>query len=194
MRRRRPILFSDDFSDDVDFEQRLSNTPHRQTTRDLSPLRVMKRLRHQVPFNPPYRQMPPSIPLPVSASTNMIHRQIPLPIPNIGAATPSAPHPLQPIPLQPMSPGIGVMAPSLPPSPQSLQPIQQQSSTNVRPGGEEVLKMKPILQANAQEMQDANEASCSKITTIAKNFGIKDVSKWARSNCSFLQVSKTPNQ
>uniref|UniRef100_A0A8R1I8Y5 aECM cysteine-cradle domain-containing protein n=1 Tax=Caenorhabditis japonica TaxID=281687 RepID=A0A8R1I8Y5_CAEJA len=183
MRRRRPILYSDDFSDDIGFD----NSPRRQTTRDLNPLRSMKRLRHTVPYGPPsYRQsMPAPINLPVSASTNMIHNN-PMPLPGVPPIRVASSGMAPKIPLAPMPPGLSVLPrarPSaLPPpiSPQPIQPIQQQNS--------EVLKMKPILQSNPQEMQVANEESCAKITKLAKSFNIKDVSKWARSNCSFLQM------
>uniref|UniRef100_A0A1I7UNE5 Ground-like domain-containing protein n=1 Tax=Caenorhabditis tropicalis TaxID=1561998 RepID=A0A1I7UNE5_9PELO len=178
MRRRRPILFSDDFSDDTEFDQRIDNNPRHQTTRDLSPLRAIKHLRHPSFPSPQYRPpVPPPMSLPVSASTNMIHRPMPLPMaPPMRLPSPPGPHQMMPMP-----PGMG----SLPP-PQPLQPIQQQQSMN--PGPDDVLKMKPILQANPQEMQVATEESCSKITKLAKSFNIKDVSKWARSNCTFLQM------
>ncbi|CAI2351097.1 unnamed protein product [Caenorhabditis sp. 36 PRJEB53466] len=189
MRRRRPLLFSDDFSDDTDFDQRLGNTPRRQTTRDLSPLRSMKRLRHHARYPPQFRPLPPPMPspisLPVSASSNMLQRPMALPgVPPMRVPAPPAP---QPMPLPPMPPGIMPPPSSLLP-PQPLQPIQQQSSMSVPSSGQEVLKMKPILQANPQEMQVANEESCAKITRLAKTFSIKDVSKWARSNCPLLQL------
>lgn len=184
MRRRRPILFSDDFSDDTEFDQRIDNNPRRQTTRDLSPLRSINSLRHpqyRSPGGPP----PPPMSLPVSSSTNMIHRPMPLPM------APQPPPHMRPPPHQmmPMTPGLGGPMPRAPPPPpQPLQPIQQQQSMMNHPGAEDVLKMKPILQANPQEMQVATEESCAKITTLAKYFNIKDVSKWARSNCGILQM------
>ncbi|ULT96976.1 hypothetical protein L3Y34_005056 [Caenorhabditis briggsae] len=183
MRRRRPIMFSDDFSDDTDFDERIESNPRRQTTRDLSPLRSIKSLRH---LPPQYRQPgpPPPAPLslPVSSSTNMIHRPAPLPMVPPHMRMPPAPP--GPHPMMPMPPGLG-QVPMMPP-PQPLQPLQQQQSIN--PGEQEVLKMKPILQANPQEMQVATAESCAKITKLAKSFNIKDVSKWARSNCAFLQM------
>ncbi|CAD6195666.1 unnamed protein product [Caenorhabditis auriculariae] len=42
--------------------------------------------------------------------------------------------------------------------------------------------------APVQEMQEATPESCAKIGVLAKRFGITDVSTWARSNCSFLQM------
>ncbi|EFP10188.1 hypothetical protein CRE_23797 [Caenorhabditis remanei] len=185
MRRRRPILFSDDFSDDTDFDRRIENSPRQQTTRDLSPLRSLKHLRHIPPSFPPpqYRPpVPPPMQLPISASTNMIHNRMPLPM------APQMRHPAAPPgahQMMAMPPGLGHIP--MPPPPQPLQPIQQQQSMNS--GGEDVLKMKPILQANPQEMQTATEESCQKIKTLAKSFMIKDVSKWARSNCPVLQVT-----
>ncbi|CAL2041213.1 unnamed protein product [Caenorhabditis brenneri] len=178
MRRRRPILFSDEFSDDS-FDQR--SNPRRQTTRDLSPLRSLKTLRHIPSYNSPqYRPPgpPPPMSLPVSASTNMIQRPMPVPMASAPGRFPAPPGPMMGMP--PMGPPL----PMAPPHP--LQPIQQQQSLN--PGGDDVLKMKPILQANPQEMQVATEESCAKITKLAKSFSIKDVSKWARSNCQFLQM------
>lgn len=172
MRRRRPILFSDDFSDEAGFDQQIGNSDRHQTTRDLSPLRSMKRLRHQIPYNQPYR-VPGPMTLPVSSTTNMLHRPVPLP---------GAPQPMR-IPLPPGAPMPMPLAPpgmALPPS-QPIQPVQQQV-------GHDILKLKPILQSNPQEMQEATAESCAKITKLAKSFSIKDVSKWARGNCPFLQM------
>ncbi|CAI5448617.1 unnamed protein product [Caenorhabditis angaria] len=143
-RRSHRQEYDDDDLDNLDYEDFEYFQPFRRgfrrhehrnsnvkVTRDLSPLKAHRRLRHQVPYRRYLPKAPPSGP----------------PVYNKPVA----------LPVEPKA---------------AVEPV----------------KMKPIEQSNPQEMQTANEESCSKIAKLAKNFGIKDVSSWSRSNCAFLQM------
>ncbi|CAB3409613.1 unnamed protein product [Caenorhabditis bovis] len=165
-RRRRPMLY-DDEEDLAEFRR---SPPHRQRTNELSPLRSMKRLR---PFtNYPVRM------LPVDGSTQPM-RAPPGPMP-LAQPPGTLPASLAPLPgamnaIRPAAYAPHYGAPSFRPQPPPTPTP-------------ETLKMKPLLQSSTQEMQEATLESCSKIAKLGKQFGINDVSSWARSNCSFLQM------